>query len=116
VAAGFLYELFAGFHRWQDRAFVVGFLACLGSVMFLVLRMRRRMDRLTVVVFVVTAVILAVMVAINSYSTRYHLATGAIMLVVGVASAAIVGAREHYARLARHAPDGGGNAQIVPPP
>jgi peptidoglycan/LPS O-acetylase OafA/YrhL len=116
VAAGFVYELFAGLHRWQDRVFVVGFLACGGSVMFLVPRMRRRGDRLTMVVFVVTAVILAVMVAINSYSTRGRLATGAIMLVTGVAGAAIVGVREHRARLGRHAPDAGGNAQVVPPP
>jgi hypothetical protein len=33
-----------------------------------------------------------------------------------VASAAIVGVREHRARLGRHAPDGGGNAQVVLPP
>jgi hypothetical protein len=116
VAAGFVYELFARLHRWQDRAFVVGFLACGGSVMFLLLSMRRRRDRLTMVVLVVTAAIFAAMVAINSYSTRGRLATGAIMLVAGVASAAIVGVREHRARLGRHAPDGGGNAQVVLPP
>jgi len=116
VAAGFVYELFTGLHRWHDRAFAVGVVACVASVMFLALRVRRRRDRLTVGVLVVTAVILSGIVAINSYSTRDRLATGAILLVAGAASAAIVGVREHRARLRRHRPDGGGNAQVVPRP
>jgi peptidoglycan/LPS O-acetylase OafA/YrhL len=115
LAAGLVYELFAVFHRWQDRVFFVGIAACLASVLFLVLRIRRRRDRLTVIVLVVTAVILTVMVAINSYSTRDHLATGAILLLAGAASAAIVGVREHRARVGRHGPEGAGSAQVVPP-
>jgi len=116
MTAWIVYGLFAVFHRWQDRVFVVGFLACLGSVMFLASRIRHSRDWLTMSVFVVTAVIFAVIVAINSYSTRGRLATGAVMAVAGAASAGVVGVHDHRARLRRQAQDGEANAQVIPPP
>jgi len=111
-----VYWLFAAFHRWQDRVLWAGFMASLGALAFLVQCLRRRRDRLTVVVLVVTALILAVMTAINSYTTRDNLVTGAIMLVAGVVSAAVVGVRElRRARLGGHVSHGGGSAEVAPP-
>lgn len=108
--------LFAAFHRWQDRVLWAGFLACFGALVFLVQCLLRRRDRLTVVVLVITALILAVMLAINNYTTRGRFVTGAIMLVAGVVSAAVVGVRElRRARLGGHVSDGGGSAEAAPP-
>jgi hypothetical protein len=112
AAAGCVYQLFALWHPWQVRVFLVGFLACIGSVLFLVQYLRRRRDLVTVAVFVVTVVVLAVMTAIDSYSTRFYLVTGVVMFVAGVASATVVGVRAR--RAGGHVPDGGGSAGVVP--
>lgn len=100
VAAGWAVWLFTFLHRWQDRVLIVGFLACGAAVLFLVRCMRRRRDWLTWAVFAVTVTILGVMTAINSYSTRFHLVTGAIMFISGAMAAAVASIREYRVRLA----------------
>jgi hypothetical protein len=108
VAAGAVIELFAVFHRWQDRVFMVGFGACLGAVGLLISRMRRRRDRLTLVVFAVTVPILAAMTAINSYSIRFHFVTGVILFLTAAAAVAVVAVREHRVRSVANPDDYGG--------
>jgi thiol:disulfide interchange protein len=104
VVAAWVVWVFIDFHRWQDRALVAGFMVSIGAVMLLVRCLRRRRDWLTWAVFAVTAAVLGVMTVINSYSTRFHLVAGVIMLISGALGAAVAGIREYRIRRAADIP------------